>query len=682
MKNISLHIAFAALLSLLSLASCSRNDEVTVADGEEGKVYVTLTLSINGEEAESRATWENNDYPEDGNEWENTINDLQILIYDATTNAYVGRVENLIQLLDDRYSGTLSAAAWKTNKDYKVMAFANCPTINNPNNIGNLLYTRTDVEYIPMWGVTTTTLNLIPGESDDIGGIDLLRAMAKVEVNFSEDFPTDEYTIGDIIVSPYNTKGYCVPKGYASVDNTGDLDREEAGTAYSFNPYLSESKSALTFKKEDGKYYIYLPEYKNTETNAATIQVTVNGETYPLEFKNYENGTPTGAPYDIVRNHIYRYTITGVNNGELTVKYRALPWDLVGSEIGYTPESASTTVNPFGDDTEYAKFMKNGYILLPVAEFKNSNINDKVPDEYNDRTTVRKLFKFLYDYPGDYGDDDARYCILTKPTYVDADRKILKTGTAGARYFFMLTGPKGATWEAHLSNHEDEGGDFTFSDSKSNDFKNCQDAGYTGEVKMVSHGIARPKPYIIQVNCVRSWTGTDETAATDENDKVTGEYPWYEKEGNDYWDDENNESRVDDIDKWSEDERNKFYKDYDEKLQDAFTYYTAWGKDNNTNERVIATKLYITVTLADGTKYNLNINPSYKDHPNKDKMDFLYQDYRRYAGEKDDYVWIRQVPAQFGWSFEELARDADEGETGTETWDNYQWWRENPYWKK
>ena len=136
------------------------------------------------------------------------------------------------------------------------------------------------------------------------------------------------------------------------------------------------------------------------------------------------------------------------------------------------------------------------------------------------------------------------------------------------------------------------------------------------------------------------------------------------------------------IDKWSEDERNKFYKDYDEKLQDAFTYYTAWGKDNNTNERVIATKLYITVTLADGTKYNLNINPSYKDHPNKDKMDFLYQDYRRYAGEKDDYVWIRQVPAQFGWSFEELARDADEGETGTETWDNYQWWRENPYWKK
>ncbi len=354
-----------------------------------------------------------------------------------------------------------------------------------------------------------------------------------------------------------------------------------------------------------------------------------------------------------------------------------MPWELVESKIGYAPQPASTTVNPFVDDNDYDEFMKNGYILLPVDEFKNNKVNNV---QY-DRTTVRKLFKFLYDYPADQGDDDARYCILTKPTYVDADRKILKTGTAGARYFFMLTGPEGATWEAHLSNYEEDGGDFTFSYSESNDFNGCKDEGYTGKVKMVSHGIARPKPYIIQVNCVRSWTGTDETAATDENDKAIGEYPWYEEEGNDYWDDANDESRVDDIDDDSEDSwwekdnrRDTFYKEYDQELRDAFTYYTAWGKENNANEREIATKLYITVTLADGTKYNLNINPSYKNYQSLSNMAFLYGDdegnWRRYAGE-DDFVWIRQVPAQFDWSFEELAKDADD-----------QWWRENPYWKK
>ena len=679
MKAISLHIAFAALLSLLSLASCSRNDEVTVADGEEGKVYVTLTLSINGEEAGSRAAWDSEqDTDEEGVGWENEINNLQILIYDEN-DTYAGTVESLFGS-GDRYIGTLSGTNWQSGT-YKFVVLANfTATSTNPAlaDLASITYNQA-AAYLPMYGVKRGTFTFEAGENTDIGSIDLLRAMAKVEVSFSEGFPTD-YTIGNISLSPYNTQGYCVPQGYASVDNTGALDREEAGTAYSFNPYHpSASTSALTFKEENGKYYLYLPEYDNS-TDAATIQVTVNGETYPLEFKNYENGTPTGDPYDIVRNHIYRYTITGVNDGELTVKYRALPWDLVTSEIGYEPQPASTTVNPFADGNEeiYAEFMKNGYILLPVDGFEEDDDLDKSnPDRY--RRTVKELFRYLYDYPGDRGDDDARYCILTKPTYVDADRKILKTGTAGARYFFMLTGPEGATWEAHLSNHEDEGGDFTFSYSNSNDFNKCEDAGYAGTVKMVSHGIARPKPYIIQVNCVRSWTGTDETAATDENDKATGEYPWYEKEGNKYWDDANNESRVDDIDnnkKWKEDERKQFYEDYDQQLQDAFTYYTAWGKDNNTNERVISTKLYITVTLADGTKYNLNINPSYKDHPNKDKMDFLYQDYRRYAGGEDDCVWIRQVPAQFGWSFEELARDVDESETG------YQWWRENPYWKK
>ncbi len=196
MKTTSLHIAFAALLSLLLLASCSRNDEVAVAEGEEGKVYVTLTLSINGEEAGSRATWEDNDNPEDGNEWENTIDDLQILIYDANNN-YVGKVEDLIQLLDGRYSGTLSSdAEWTGNTNYKIMAFANCPSIDDPSNISTLDYTRANVSYIPMWGVTTTTFDLTPGESDDIGSIDLLRAMAKVEVFMD----AEGYTIDNISV--------------------------------------------------------------------------------------------------------------------------------------------------------------------------------------------------------------------------------------------------------------------------------------------------------------------------------------------------------------------------------------------------------------------------------------------------------------------------------------------------
>lgn len=667
MKNFSLHIAFAALLSLLSFASCSRNDEVAVAEGEEGKVYVTLTLSINGEEVGSRATWENNDNLNAGDKWENTIDDLQIRIYEATTNKYVGKVDDLVPLMENKYSGTLSKATWQANTNYKVMVFANCPLIDESVDISTLSYSHTDIDkidYIPMWGVTTAQFNLTPGVSEQIGEIKLLRSMAKVEIIMN----ADGYTIDNIAVDKSNTQGYCLPKGYDSVSETEQLDMEGTDPA-SFHPFTTFENPPIK-KGQDGKYYIYLPEYKNTETSAAKIQVTVNSETYELEFKDYENGTPTGAPYDIVRNHIYRYTITGVSDGKLIIKYKAMPWELVESKIGYAPQPASTEDNPFDTENEYNEFLKNGYILLPMDEFKEDENKEKDdPDRY--RRNVQELFRYLYDYPGDHGDDDARYCVLTRPTYVDEKHRILKTGSAGARYFFMLTGPEGATWQAHLLDENGkESDDFEFSYTKEDDFDGSEYES-DGEVRKVSHGIARKKPYIIQVICKHSWTGTDENAKTDADGVATENYPW---EG-DTWTDEE-EDRVYDInhfDDWSESAQTALIDKYNPPKY--FSYETAWGKSHKESETHVQVKLYITVTTAEGATYNLEINPSYENNENKDKMGFLYKAYRRYAGDKD-FVWIRQVPAQYEWGYEDLANP-----NKNEHQDQTYWWQVNDYWK-
>lgn len=494
MKTTSLHIAFAALLSLLLLASCSRNDEVAVAEGEEGKVYVTLTLSINGEEVGSRATWNSEqDTDEEGVGWENKIDDLQILIYDANNN-YVGKVEDLIQLLDGRYSGTLSSdAEWTGNTNYKIMAFANCPSIDNPSNISTLDYTRANVSYIPMWGVTTTTFDLTPGESDDIGSIDLLRAMAKVEVNFAESFPSD-YEIGAITISPYNTQGYYLPAGYESVETTGELDREEAGTAYSFNPLASVSTSSLTFTGENGKYYIYLPEYDNS-TDAAKIQVTVNGETYDLEFKDYENGAPTGDPYDIVRNHIYRYTITGVNDGKLKLEYRVLLWDKVESAIGWNPE------------------IKDGG-NAPVSAWRLVKF-------YKDKDEPRYIDSDYKD--AREGDEEAVFCYVLYPRYDgekdsdgNAKHEGLENKPSYAAFNFHLSEPKGAVWKAWLSNTTDfsfGSGDYTVTDVKKDengeDMKDENGNKIPGEThtrRCVITGIAREEDYQIQVTANNPWT--------------------------------------------------------------------------------------------------------------------------------------------------------------------------------
>lgn len=670
MKTTSLHIAFAALLSLLSFASCSRNDEVTVAEGEEGKVYVTLTLSINGEEAGSRATWENNDNPDAGDKWENTIDDLQIRIYEATTNKYVGKVDDLVPLMENKYSGTLSKATWQANTNYKVMVFANCPLIDESVDISTLSYSHTDIDkidYIPMWGVTTAQFNLTPGVSEQIGEIKLLRSMAKVEIIMN----ADGYTIDNIAVDKSNTQGYCLPKGYDSVSETEQLDMEGTDPA-SFHPFTTFENPPIK-KEQDGKYYIYLPEYKNTETSAAKIQVTVNGETYDLEFKDYENGAPKdGTQYDIVRNHIYRYTITGVNDGKLIIKYKAKRWELVTSEIGYAPQPMTT--NPFSNEDDYAEFISKGeskYILLPLESYRVEEKDGKVVNDYSN---TQKLFNHLYENP-EVGDNEARLCIITRPTYddkIDGNQHwALKPGSAGARYYFMLTGPKGATWEAHLNDPE---GNFDFSTSVNNgDFKNCTDEGFAKEVRMVTHGIARKQPYIIQIIATHLYTGN------------RNEPRWSgisDKDAEPRFEDEYEYNVGTNIENWR-----PYFTD---------NYLTEWGiareKEGMETGKVVEAEFYITVKLADGAEYELTINPSYSPKDDEKKNFPFYnkktRTYHRFAG-TETRIWIRQIRAQYdcpnleylAWEWnvkkdeDDLNNDGNIGE-----WEKKSWWNKNPYW--
>ena len=682
MKTTSLHIAFAALLSLLLLASCSRNDEVAVAEGEEGKVQVTFTLKLDNESSASRAmsraednTW-GDEYNNDlGNDYDNRINDLQVVIYEG--NTFKCKVTNLSFYKNEEknkytYLGSISETL-TANTVYKIMVFANCAdwaNITSKTNLSDLSYTYNENMGIPMWGVITQTLSLVPGSRQELDDISLLRAFAKVEVSMD----VESYTLQSVSIDNSNKQGYCLPKDYTLVGNTTDLDREEDTDITTFNPYKdSEKIEDRTFTNENGTYYIYLPEYNNS-TNAAKIQVTVKNNTtneekpYDLEFKDYVNGAPTGDPYDIVRNHIYSYTITGVNDGKLIIKYKAMPWELVTSEIGYAPEPMTT--NPFSNEDEYAEFISNGeskYILLPLESYRVEEKDGKVVNDYSN---TQKLFNHLYENP-EVGDNEARLCIITRPTYddkIDGNQHwALKPGSAGARYYFMLTGPKGATWEAHLNDPE---GNFDFSTSVNNgDFKNCTDEGFAKEVRMVTHGIARKQPYIIQIIATHLYTGN------------------------------RNEPR------WSgisdKDAEPRFEDEYEynvginkEKWKPYFGYYylTEWGKNKWDAEEVIEAEFYITVKLADGAEYELTINPSYS--PNDDeKKNFPFYNketgtYHRFAG-TETRIWIRHIKAQYdcpnleylAWDWNAKNDEYDlnkDGKIGD--WEKKSWWNKNPYW--
>lgn len=462
MKNCFLYIL--PLLLAVVPASCVYDYPAADAPADDDtRVWLTFTLAVdqaNGT-APTRATWGDNYDSYSGTARENHIDpdDVQVLIYSQKEeNQYIAQVENLACIQAEggyTYHGELAAPAdrLQAGERYKIMVLANCGDINNTTDIPDLTFTEENTDYIPMWGVTTATLTLTPGLSQDLGQIDLLRAQAKIEVVLG-DAPKTEYTITRITLNRRNTTGYCLPGGWSTVDKTTDLERE-SNTPASFRPYASLTTSLDYFAVADNQLsaVYYLPEYEKSDANPAqlTITLTKDGKAkdYTLDLKDYT----TGAYYDLVRNHIYRYTVTGVNDGTLTVQYLVLPWELVSTETGWPGEN-------------------NSYQLLPSG---GEN------DDYQE------------------GDADAVYGVLSYPRYADGEgNTVLRSGRPGARFQFTLSRPDGVVWTAHLSNTED----FEFSYSE-----------VDGQ-HMVSTGISRNEPYYIQINPRHPWTVWPEDAET------------------------------------------------------------------------------------------------------------------------------------------------------------------------
>jgi hypothetical protein len=180
-----------------------------------------------------------------------------------------------------------------------------------------------------MWGVKQTTLLMEKGELTQLEEpIYLLRSMAKVEVMLADDI-ADDYELTSVMVDKYNTIGNVLPS-YQTLVDTENMDSELV-----CNPNASLAEEHLLFAKVENEdaFYVYLPEYDNA--NPATLSVVIDGKPYPIEFKNYVDGKATGDNYNIVRNHIYQYTITSVTTEShvevANVRYQSMPWNDVNN---------------------------------------------------------------------------------------------------------------------------------------------------------------------------------------------------------------------------------------------------------------------------------------------------------------------------------------------------------------
>ena len=336
-------LTVSLMFCLLSTMSCGFDDGYDNEDQNDNAVMVAFRMSYaNGNTRAANEGWDDYDPKDDGTAYENAINTEQLQIKVCDENGtIIGDVDNVIAINngtdtnpDYSITGTWENAADKLSKAKKIMVFANCGTnIVTPGNIQNLAFTRASTtQYIPMWGVTTLTNELVVGKSNNLGTIDMLRSLAKVKVKLADGMKARKYSLGAMQLNNYNTSGYTLPLTYNTAASTAAI---RFGNSLHANSSWAQS-IAMT-GNADESIMLYIPEYDNI--NAATdrkatisLQLMRDGEeegNYTLHFCNY---TPEGAPdaastYNIQRNHYYEYTV-GRTDDQVKIVLNVKKWNL------------------------------------------------------------------------------------------------------------------------------------------------------------------------------------------------------------------------------------------------------------------------------------------------------------------------------------------------------------------
>lgn len=355
------------MLAALLFASCNVMEDPLHSDGEceTEPVNVRLILSMMGGRGLSRApltdTPTSETYLDEeplGNEYYINPYDVEVLIYNAETDAFVERASMVRATPANTYheyqlNGTLTKV--EKDENYHIVVLANLngasycnnfstPTATMTEFLEGLTYTGYDKDFtskiinedaagrIPMWGITTTTLQ------DGITvSLDLLRAMAKVKVVMEDK----DYSLSGATLNIANKGGSVAPFVVNGIMN-GTTNRVKDIHIPNPAPETITQELNFTHDSKDNGYVIFIPEYNNRlETTEATIALSIEDANEKpvnlsgnnlLYFRNYSeviDGDITynkGEKFDIIRNYYYHYTVTKVNVEKIEDTESSLEW--------------------------------------------------------------------------------------------------------------------------------------------------------------------------------------------------------------------------------------------------------------------------------------------------------------------------------------------------------------------
>ena len=353
-----------AWLGCIALVSCDQGD----TNAGEAEANITLTLCLKGADKNSNtrmgqpfvkplASRGDGDETEDpGTEMENSIDfsRFHVVFYDAN-HRMAGILQNMVLIHMGgniyRLTGSLPVSNKVLVGNYfegKMVVYANFDMSEDDLQKGYkdeiIAQKAFDYEaypkYLPMWGVKKVVFTLAAGKRQDFSDIDLLRAVAKVKVNLSNDMKKNGWRIHSMNLFNYNNKGYCMPGKYTDCEQTASLTHEEF--VHFFN---SRQTSGITMKEDDP---IYLPEYQNNGKEDADkciikLKLESNGNVerddsgkekeYTLRFIDYtDTGAEGTTTNDIVRDHYYIFEVYKGSNGQNLVKLTVRKWNVRNHE--------------------------------------------------------------------------------------------------------------------------------------------------------------------------------------------------------------------------------------------------------------------------------------------------------------------------------------------------------------
>lgn len=349
-----------AWLGCIALVSCDQGD----TNAGEAEANITLTLCLKGADKNSNTRMgqpfvkplasrgEGDETEDPGTEMENSIDfsRFHVVFYDAN-HRMAGILQNMVLIHEGGNIYRLTGSLPVSNKvlvgnhfEGKMVVYANFDMSSddlqkgyNDKIIAQKAFDyEANPKYLPMWGVQKVDFTLAAGKRQDFSDIDLLRAVAKVKANLSNDMKNNGWSIHSMQLFNYNNKGYCMPDKYTDCERTASLTHEE------FEHFFNSIQTSGITMKDDVP--IYLPEYQNNgqeDADKCVIKLKLNykgnvelddsgkEKEYTLRFIDYtDKGTEGTTINDIVRDHYYIFEVYKGSNGQNLVKLTVRKWNV------------------------------------------------------------------------------------------------------------------------------------------------------------------------------------------------------------------------------------------------------------------------------------------------------------------------------------------------------------------